>query len=96
MATMKKMTTSKMSVGSAVKKTVTKSTTKPVVKTTTKPVAKTTTMKPLTAEEKKYLQTVWEQRNKRPAPAGSEFVPSSENFRTRRGGFSVNIKPKKS
>jgi hypothetical protein len=50
---------------------------------------------PLTEAEKKKLQTTWEQRNKRPLPAGSELVPSSDNFRTGAGGYSVYIKPVK-
>lgn len=50
---------------------------------------------PVTEAEKKKLQTTWEQRNKRPLPAGSELVASSDNFRTGAGGYSVYIKPVK-
>jgi hypothetical protein len=64
--------------------------------TTKKAVAKTTTMAPLTQKEKDYLKAMWEKQNNKKAPAGAEFVPSSNNFRTRAGGFSINIKPKKS
>jgi hypothetical protein len=49
---------------------------------------------PPTAEEQKYLRTVYDQRNKTTSPEGTEFVPSSENFRTRAGGFNVYPKPK--
>jgi hypothetical protein len=64
--------------------------------TTKKAVAKTTTMAPVTAKEKEYLKAMWEKQNNKKAPVGADFIPSSENFRTKRGGFTINMRVKKS
>lgn len=85
---LKKSTKSKMAEGGP-----TTGSTTPTPAPTSTPAVKQVPFSPPTAEEQKYLQTVWEQRNKKKAPAGTEFIPSSENFRTRAGGFNVYIKP---
>jgi hypothetical protein len=63
--------------------------------TTKKPVAKTTTMAPLTPKETDYLKRMWEKQNNKKAPAGATFIPSSNNFRTRSGGFTIDMRVKK-
>ncbi len=69
---------------------------KTTVKTTTKkPVAKTTTMAPVTAKEAAYLKSMWEKQNNKKAPINATFIPSSDNFRTQKGGFSINMRVKK-
>ena len=69
---------------------------KTTVKTTTKKPVATTTMAPLTAKESAYLKAMWEKQNNKKAPSNATFTPSSNNFRTQSGGFTINMRvPKK-
>ena len=69
---------------------------KTTVKTTTKkPVVATTSMAPLTAKETAYLKSMWEKQNNKKAPSDATFTPSSNNFRTQSGGFTINMRVNK-
>ena len=60
---------------------------------TTTPTVKQAAFKPPTPEENKYLVSVYNQRNKTTLPEDTPMSPSSENFRTRAGGFGVSRTP---
>ena len=84
----------KMALGGVAKKPLRKANNGTTVGSTTPtPIPKQAPMTPVTEAEKKQLQTRWEQVNKRPLPPSANLTPSSENFRTGAGPYSVNITP---
>lgn len=84
----------KMAMGRTNKKPLRKATNGTTVGSTTPaPIPKQSPMTPLTEAEKRKLQVRWEQVNNRPLPPNTDLTPSSENFRTGAGPYSVNITP---
>jgi hypothetical protein len=84
----------KMAYGGVAKKTLRKANNGTTVgSTTSTTIPKQSPMTPLTEAEKRKLQVRWEQVNKRPLPPNTDLTPSSENFRTGAGPYSVNITP---
>ena len=85
----------KMAVGGVAKKPLRKANNGTTVASTTPaPIPKQAPMTPLTEDEKRKLQVRWEQVNKKKLPPNTNLTPSSENFRTGAGPYSVNITPK--
>lgn len=88
----------KMAVGGVAKKPLRKAQYGTAGSTTPAPAPAPAVKKPAfaapTPEENKYLVSVYNQRNKTTLPDNTPMSPSSENFRTRSGGFNVYPTPK--